>query len=133
MKFMEIVEKLQKDNPGYVVLVRCGIFFNSIGKDAVFMQEKFGLGTICAKPNICKNGIAVSSIQKMLPILKESGYSYKIYDYEKTTKQIKEICRIDGKLMQEERECTDCNKCIQNKEPIKESISYLKGIGNIVL
>ena len=45
MKFYEIVKKLQVENEGYIILVRCGIFYNAIGKDAVFMQEKFSIGT----------------------------------------------------------------------------------------
>ena len=79
MKFYEIVKKLQVENEGYIILVRCGIFYNAIGKDAVFMQEKFGLGTICLKSGICKNGIPVSSIEKFVPKLQKSGYSYKIF------------------------------------------------------
>lgn len=135
MKFIEQVKKLQKKNEGHIILVRCGIFFNCIGKDAVFMQEKFGLGTICAKPKMCKNGIPVTSIQKFIPKLKESGYSYKIYNYEKEKKEIKEVCRIDGKLIEEIRECTNCEECIQNKRTIENNINYLNEIkkGRIIL
>ena len=41
MKFYDVVEELQKDNKGYIVLVRCGIFFTAIGKDAVILQRFF--------------------------------------------------------------------------------------------
>ena len=80
MKFYDLVKKLQNENEGYIILVRCGIFYNAIGKDAVFMQEKFGLGTICIKSETCKNGIPVSTIQKFIPKLQKSGYSYKILE-----------------------------------------------------
>ena len=102
MKFYDLVKKLQNENEGYIILVRCGIFYNAIGKDAVFMQEKFGLGTICIKSETCKNGIPVSTIQKFIPKLQKSGYSYKIYDYSKETKRVKELYTIEAKQILEE-------------------------------
>ena len=46
MKFYEQVRKLQEENEGYVVLVRCGIFYNAVGKDAVFMQKQLEMNLI---------------------------------------------------------------------------------------
>lgn len=133
MKFYDIVKKLQNENEGYIILVRCGIFYNSIGKDAVFMQEKFGLGTICIKNETCKNGIPASSIQKFIPKLQKSGYSYKIFDYSKETKEIKELYSIEGKLSEETRTNINCEKCLyRNKttKTIENSVKYLEGISN---
>ena len=36
-KYYEIVKKLQHENKGKIVLVRNGIFYCAIGKDAVLM------------------------------------------------------------------------------------------------
>jgi len=133
MKFYDIVRKLQKENEGYIILVRCGIFYNAIGKDAVFMQEKFGLGTICIKNEICKNGIPVNSIQKFIPKLQKSGYSYKIYNYEKENNKIQELYTIEGKLIEEIRNNYGCENCKYNRNnvnSVEKSIKYLEGINN---
>lgn len=138
MKFYEIVQKLQKENEGYVILVRCGIFYNAIGKDAVFMQKEFGLGTICLKNKVCKNGISINSIKKFIPKLQESEYSYKIYDYSKETNEVKELCTIEGKLIEESSLNMGCENCKYNKKndyDIEDSIRFLEGIskGRITL
>lgn len=133
MKFYEMVKKLQEENEGYIILVRCGIFYNAVGKDAVFMQEKFGLGTICIKNEICKNGIPVNTIQKFMPKLQESGYSYKIYNYEKGSNKIQELYTIEGKLSEETRKnfgCENCKYCRKNENAVENSIKYLEGISN---
>ncbi len=133
MKFYDLVKKLQNENEGYIILVRCGIFYNAIGKDAVFMQEKFGLGTICIKREICKNGIPVSTIQKFIPKLQKSGYSYKIYDYSKETKRVKELYTIEGKLLEETRINIGCENCVYSNKTtktIENSVKYLEGISN---
>lgn len=43
MSFKKIVETLQEaeENEGFLVLIRCGVFFVGIGKDAVILTEKF--------------------------------------------------------------------------------------------
>jgi len=138
MKFYDIVKNLQQENEGYVILVRCGIFFNAIGKDAVFMQEKFGLGTICLKSKICKNGIPVNSIQKFIPKLQKSGYSFKIYNYEKENNKVQELYSIEGKLIEEGRNNFGCENCKYYKKStniIENSIKYFEGIksGRITL
>ena len=133
MKFYDIVKKIQNENEGYIILVRCGIFYNAIGKDAVFMQGKFGLGTICIKNEICKNGIPVSSIEKFIPKLQKSGYSYKIYNYSKETNKVKELYTIEGKLLEETRNNIGCEKCAyynKKSKGIEASIKYLEGIAN---
>lgn len=102
MKFYDVVKELQKDNKGYIVLVRCGIFFTAIGKDAVILQSLFGLAPVCIKKNVCKCGFPVIKVNKFINKFKENGYSYVIYDYSKdgfgsTGKQFKELLKIDGK------------------------------------
>ena len=56
MKFLDIVKEIQNlpENEGYLVLVRCGIFFDGIGKDGVILAEEFGINPICIKEKICK-------------------------------------------------------------------------------
>ena len=40
LKFYEIVKDLQDKNEGYLVLVRSGIFFVGVGKDAVILRKR---------------------------------------------------------------------------------------------
>lgn len=42
MSFRKIVERLQnsEENEGFLILVRCGVFFTEIGKDAIILSEK---------------------------------------------------------------------------------------------
>lgn len=54
MKFYEVVKKLQKENDGYLVLVKCGIFFTAVGKDAVILHDKLNMNVSCFKEEICK-------------------------------------------------------------------------------
>ena len=66
MKFVEEVEKLQEENPGYLVLVKSGIFFVAIGKDAITLNETLGLKLICMKKELCKVGFQVKNVEKYI-------------------------------------------------------------------
>ena len=43
MKYTEIIEKLQKEEKGKIIIVKCGAFFVSLGKDAVILHKLLGL------------------------------------------------------------------------------------------
>ena len=47
--FAEIVKELQEKHKGYLVLVKNGIFYCGIGKDAVIMNQLWGYKPICFK------------------------------------------------------------------------------------
>ena len=79
MKFLEIVKKLQKENSGSIVLVRCGAFFVAVGKDAVILSEKLNLKVTCITRRTCKIGIPIEYIKK----LENIGFSFVIYNYSK--------------------------------------------------
>ena len=70
MKFLDIVKKIQNlpENEGYLVLVRCGIFFDAIGKDGVILAEQFGFNPICLKEKLCKCAIPVKKYRKIYKI-----------------------------------------------------------------
>lgn len=84
MKFLEIVKEIQnlKENEGYLVLVRCGIFFDAIGKDAVILAEKFGFEPLCIKEKMCKCVIPVKNIHRFIKSAMEKKISVAIYDYQ---------------------------------------------------
>lgn len=83
MKFLEIVRNLQKENSGSIVLVRCGAFFVSVGKDAVILSEKLNLKVTCITRRTCKIGIPITSIYEYIKKLENIGFSFVIYNYSK--------------------------------------------------
>ena len=48
-KYYEIVKRLQEENKGKIVLVRNGIFYCAIGKDAVLLHNILGYVPVCIK------------------------------------------------------------------------------------
>ena len=130
-KFVEQVQEIQKKNIGKIILVRNGIFFCGIGKDAVIMEQLFGYKPICIKNQICKIGVPVSKFKKLIPQLIQTGYSYIIYDYEKENQKIEEIYRIDGEKIYEEKENIGCKNCWNKANKIKTTEEYIEELKNI--
>ena len=87
-KFVEKVKRLQQKNPGKIVLIRSGIFFCGIGKDAVILNNLIKYKPICIQSGICKIGIPVSCFKQVIPKLVQTGYSYIVYDYNKEKNEI---------------------------------------------
>ena len=144
MKFLNIVEKLQtaQENEGYLVLIRCGVFFEGIGKDAVILSEKFGLNPICIKEKICKCAIPVSRIEKFLKKVISQKVSVAIYEYNpkgvygNVDKKYELLKRIVLNPIEESRCCNNCDKCwysprrIKNsKQTIEDMITKLEEMG----
>ena len=97
MKFLEKVNQLQKENEGYMVFVKCGIFFNVIGKDAVVLQQRTELLPICIKENVCKCGVPVNTFAKFLKkFTKQNKIALVAFDYNKEDNEYREIIRIEG-------------------------------------
>ena len=133
MKFLDIVDKLQKENKGCIVFIRCGIFFSAVGKDAVLVNRLFNLKPVCMQENMCKCGIPVTSFEKYIPKLNETGYSYVVYDYDKNNGEYKEVGKVYGKMIEENEICLDCKTCNQkNNKKIKSIDSSLKLIGELI-
>ena len=144
MSFKKIVEKLQnsEENKGFLILIRCGVFFVGIGKDAVILTEKLGVTNICFSEEICKSGIPVNKIDKILEEIIDKNISVAIYDYnpkgvekEKVDKY-KLLRRIVMKPIEETRECLNCEKCTYYDKRIKTSIAsteeIVKEIDNVL-
>ena len=120
MKFLKIVEEIQNkpENLDYLVLIRCGIFFYGVGKDAVLLKEQFGLNPICISKNICKCAIPVIKIDKFVRKIIAKNISVAIYDYyskkAKKEKQYELLKRSILSPVAEDRKCFDCEKCSWN-------------------
>lgn len=90
MKFIGLLEEIKKqeENKKKIILAKCGAFFIAIGNDALILQQNIGLKITCAKPNVCKVGIPVTSIMKYMDMLEILDYSFVIYDYNKENKKL---------------------------------------------
>lgn len=78
MKFLNIVERLQKSEEGKdkIIIVRCGAFFVGVGKDAVILSTLLGLRTTCMKIGVCKVGIPINAMLKYIDELERIGHSF---------------------------------------------------------
>ena len=127
--FMKKIKDLQKKHEGKIVLVRIGIFFCGIGKDAVILNKLINYKPICMKEGICKIGIPVNCFKEVIPKLVETGYSYVVYDYTKDDKNLRLIYRIDGIEIYEDKENIGCKNCwyaLNKKKDIKEYMKELQ-------
>jgi DNA mismatch repair ATPase MutS len=88
MKFNKGVIKMQEQNPGYIILVRNGIFYTALGKDAVVLSEEFNQKQTCGGNNICKCGINIKNLEDFIEKLEERNYKYIVYDYVQGEKKV---------------------------------------------
>lgn len=131
MKFTDTIYKLQKENEGTVILVKNGIFFVAIGKDAVFLSEKIGLKRTCMKDKLCKVGFSIQSSEKYMDLLEKNNISYKLYQINKSLDEPEVIYSYSGDKNLEQRECIDCTNCKERKETDAEILERLKKKGNM--
>lgn len=144
MSFKKIVEKLQnaEENKGFLILVRCGVFFTGIGKDAIILTEKLGITNVCFSDGICKSSIHVCRIDKILPKIISKNISVAIYEYNpkgidgKNGEKYELLRRIAMSPIKETRKCLECTKCMYYDRRVKVNISsteeILKGIDAIL-
>ena len=113
MKFLEMVEDLQKEekNKNKIILVKCGVFFVAIGKDAILLHEILGLNVTCIKPSICKVGIPISNCIKYTEKLENLGYGYILYDYNSKNKKVEAKYEFEGKTNTEKEKNIGCREC----------------------
>lgn len=144
MSFKKIVESLQKaeENEGFLVLIRCGVFFLGVGKDAVILTENLGVTNTCFAEGICKSSIPVCKIDKMISKIVSRNISVVIYDYnpkgleKDKNKKVELLRRIVMSPIEENRTCLECEKCIYNDTRMKSSIAsteeIVRGIDSIL-
>ena len=113
MKFLEMVEVLQEEerNKNKIVLVRCGVFFVAIGKDAILLHEILGLNVTCIKPGICKVGIPITGCMKYTDRVEKLGYGYTLYDYDSKNKKVESKYEYEGKANNETEKNIGCKEC----------------------
>ena len=128
MKFVERIEELQKENEGIIIIVKNGIFFIGIGKDAIILNELLGLKLTCMKPKQCKVGFLVKNVEKYIKLLSEKGKSFKIF-IKNDKDEMEEIYRFIGDSIYEDKQCLECGKCENRKETEEDIIERIKNFG----
>lgn len=124
---MEILRKKHKNE---VVLIKLGVFYTAIGKDAVFLNKQLSLKCICFKNQVCKIGIPENSIEHYLRKLKTLNVAYVVYDFNSKLGSLTEKYRNTGsyhKEIEENRNCLVC-KGVRGYEEDK----YLKAIQKLL-
>lgn len=109
-----------KENEGYIILIKNGIFFIGVGKDAIILNRLLKLKLICMKEKLCKVGFQTRSIEKYIRELQKLNNSFVIYDYNKDLKKEEEIVRFKGNFIFEDNNCLDCKNCKSRKETIQD-------------
>jgi len=127
MKFIEKVEKLQKENEGTIILVKNGIFFIGVGKDAVILENLLHLKVTCMKPGTCKVGFPIKNVEKYIQLLTETGKSFALYVFQGD--DVERIYYSKGEAIEEERTCLDCTKCSNKTETENDIIERVKSLG----
>ena len=112
MRYLRKIEELKKENEDRILLARCGVFMIAIGKDAIFLSEKFGFKKTCFKKGVCRVGVPLTYTLKYLELLEHRGYSYVVYDYDKNTKELIEKYRYNGinKIEEIDFLCKNCDR-----------------------
>ena len=96
------------------------------------MNKLINYKPVCIQKGICKIGISVSCFKDVMPRLVETGYSYIVYDYTKETGEIKEIYRIDGDEIYEEKENIDCTNCWYGINRLKGTKEYIQELQKLM-
>lgn len=132
MKFYESVLELQKLNKNKVVFVKSGVFFNSIGKDAIILEKVLELKRTCVTKGICKVGLPTNYVRENFSKIKEklekNNIGFVFYDEMQTGNLIFNdrkygiLFEGEGKVINEERKCINCSNCNNNV--------YLKKLNN---
>lgn len=124
MKFYEFILKLQELNPGKIVMVSSGVFFNSVGKDAIVLEHLLGFKRTCFAKGLCRVGMPVTyvreNMEEVKKRLKAKNVSVIIYDeikggrYKFGNKEYDVLFELEGNDIKEERKCLNCKECDNN-------------------
>lgn len=117
MGYCQMIELLQKKEKGKIVFCNSGNFYVAIGKDAVLLNNLIGLKVSCIKPEICKVGFPISSLEKYTEILTEKRYGFVVYYFDKEKEELTVLEKYEGEnrnnLINENINCYICSKGIK--------------------
>ena len=131
MSFSDKIFSLQSRNPNDVILIKNGIFFVAVGKNALFLHDELKLNCTCFKDNTCKVGFPVKSAEKYICKMKEQGISFKMYvlnEYKEEELIVENKGQLRNKYIEESIKCSDCKN---KKETDDDIIERLKKINKM--
>ncbi len=126
-----MMELLQKKNQGKIIFCNTGNFYIVIGKDAVLLNNLLGLKVSCIKPEVCKVGFPINSLEKYTDLLIQKRYSYIVYYFDQEKEELQILEDYEGKhkndLKDKNMNCYICSKNTkQYKQPDKYMIALSK-------
>ena len=129
MSFSQMLEMLQEENKGKIVMCNAGNFYIAVGKDAIFLNRELGLKVSCFKEEVCKVGFPLQALEKYTNILKEKDYSFIIYNFNKEKIELKKILINEGKHKNGEIDKRlNCYICKHSCKYYKKEDIYLRAI-----
>ena len=132
MSFSKMMELLQIKNKGKIIFVNAGNFYIAVGKDAVLVHKILDLKTTCMKPEICKAGFPINSLEKYTEKLSESKYSFIIYYFNQETEELEVVIDYNGKFKNnEDRKNINCYICKHSTKYYKSDDKYILAVARL--
>ena len=101
-----------------------GEFCIAIGKDAILLNELLGLKLTCLRPEVCKVGFPITSLEKYTELIQSKKYSFIVYYFNQKNNTLEILLEYEGKeinkLVNQNNNCYICSKGIKKyKKPDK--------------
>ena len=123
---------LQKREKGKIIICNLGSFYVAIGKDAIILNNLIGLKINCIKPEICKVGFPISSLEKYTNLLVEKRYSFIVYYFDQKKEELNIFESYDGKNKNTlEIENMNCHICSNSTKQYKKPDKYILALSKL--
>ena len=132
MSFSIMMELLQEKNKGKIVFCNTGNFYIAIGKDAVILNKLLDLKVSCFKPEMCKVGFPINSLEKYLELIYEKKYGYIVYFFNQETEELEVVTEYEGKNKNKIiAKNINCYICKHSTKYYKKEDKYLKALAKL--
>ena len=132
MGFCEMMKILQKREKGKIIICNLGSFYVAIGKDAIILNNLIGLKINCIKPEICKVGFPISSLEKYTNLLVEKRYSFIVYYFDQKKEELNIFESYEGKNKNTlEIENMNCHICSNSTKQYKKPDKYILALSKL--
>ena len=132
MGFSKMMEILQEKNRGKIVLCNMGNFYVAIGKDAVTLSKILNFKVSCFKPEVCKVGFPIGSLEKYTDLLQEKGYGYIVYYFDQQKEELEVLKQYIGKKLSESKvENINCYICSKGITKYKKTDNYILALARL--
>lgn len=111
MSFSQMLKIIRENDKGKIVFINAGAFYIAVEEDAVLLNNKLKLKCTCFQKNTCKVGVPIKSIDTYLEKIKKLGYSYIVYNLDRTNEELNIIRNYEGKKNKIARKNLNCLIC----------------------